>query len=639
MCGICGFIVEDPRVAGATRDLEAMKARVRGMADALAHRGPDAFGVWADSDAGVALGHRRLAILDPSPQGAQPMTSRSGRYTMVYNGEIYNFRALRKDLEAEGASFLGGSDTEVLLEAIASWGLELALERCVGMFGLALWDARERSLALVRDRVGKKPVYYGSSGGHFFFASELKAFVAHPAFRPEIDRDALALLVSSSYIPAPYCIYRGIRKLAPGESIVVDVSRMQVQSRRFWSARLELEAALAAPLELSPEAAVDEFAALLRDAVGLRMIADVELGALLSGGIDSSLIVSIMQSISDRPVKTFCIGFDEASHDESQFAANVARHLGTDHETRIVSAEDAMSVVSLLPRLYDEPFADSSQIPTFLVSELARQDVTVALSGDGGDELFAGYDRYFSGLRRWRRVGWLPRSLRSWVSGVSKGGRRLRGALARDLELLGAEDAVELFALRRLRCVDAAEIVPGATRLPTLPFDRSSWPKVEDPLTLMMFVDFVADLAEDILVKVDRASMSVGLEVRSPLLDHRVVEFVWRLPDSLKVRGTERKWLMRQVLDRHLPRSLTERPKRGFGMPVGDWLRGPMRDWAEDLLGEERLRREGWLEPAAVRGIWDEHLAGTRDRALLLWNLLMFQTWLDAESPGRIPAC
>jgi asparagine synthase (glutamine-hydrolysing) len=631
VCGICGFLLEE---RGSEQEA-ALDASVRRMADTLVHRGPDAGGSWVDAAQGVALGHRRLSILDLSPEGAQPMVSACGRYVLVYNGEIYNFRELRAELESRGHGFRGHSDTEVLVEAISLWGAEAAPERCDGMFALAVWDRREARLTLARDRLGKKPLYYGRCGGRFFFASELKALRAHPAFRPEIDRDALGLLVQYSYIPAPHSIFEGVHKLEPGTVLTLDPAKPaeELRPRAFWSAREVAERGVREPFRGSPGQAVERLHTLLLDAVGRRMVADVDLGALLSGGIDSSTVVALMQAQSSAPVRTFTVGFREARYDEAEHAEAVARHLGTEHTALTVTPRDALDAIPRLPQLYDEPFADTSQIPTYLVSQLARRHVTVALSGDGGDELFAGYNRYFRCLDRWRRLERVPAAARTGLARAleraARAGPAALGRLDRWAETLDANGIEDLFARMNARCRDAAEFVPGAGRPSTVLRDEGRWAQLPDPLQWMMYTDQAGHMIDDILVKVDRASMGVSLEVRNPLLDHRVVELAWQLPLDLKVNGGQRKWLLRRVLERYVPAELTERPKMGFGVPLGAWLRGPLRDWAEALLDERRLRESGFLEPAAVRRAWKQHLAGWWDRRFLLWNILTFQAWMD----------
>jgi asparagine synthase (glutamine-hydrolysing) len=630
MCGICGFLL-------ARRELPPadMVAVVDAMADTLRHRGPDDAGSFVEPAAGVAFGHRRLSIIDLSAAGRQPMTSACGRFVITYNGEIYNFRELRRILAQRGQRFRGHSDTEVLLGAIAEWGVERALSRTHGMFAFALWDRQTRRLILARDRVGKKPLYYGWCGGAFLFASEFKALHRHPAFDGEVDRDALGLFVQLGWVPGPYSIDRRIRKLPPGTILTLDAAGGSLEPvlQTWWSAREVIETGDRAPFAGSFDEAADALDSLLGAAVRDRMIADVSLGALLSGGVDSSTVVALMQAASALPVRTFSIGFREPKHDEAPFARAIAAHLGTDHTELYVGPEDSLALVPELPEIYDEPFADPSQIPTALVCRLARNGVTVALSGDGGDELLAGYQRYRRSLDAWQR-------LQRWPAGARRTAESLTVALddrfaapkwlskaARHAAGIGAADALDLFVGERTRTPDPARLVRGACALPHLLADRQSWPDVDQPLQAMMYLDFAGYLPDDCLVKVDRASMASSLEVRCPLLDHRVVELAWSLPLHMRIDQRGAKRVLKAVLERYVPHTLFERPKRGFGVPIGAWLRGPLRDWAETLLDERRLAREGYLEPRAVRAAWQQHLSGRRDRPELLWHLLTFQAW------------
>lgn len=652
MCGICGTLETGPRPSGALEGL------ADAMAKALAHRGPDDHGTWVDAEAGLALGQRRLAILDLSPAGRQPMASASGRFVMVLNGEVYNYADLRSALEADAKGPLpwrGHSDTEVLLEGIERWGLEATLRRAVGMFALAVWDRQERVLRLARDRVGEKPLYYGWQDGRFLFASELKGLRAHPRFRAEVDRDSLALYFRFGYVPGPHCIYRGLRKLPPGTILEVraDAPGARPEPVPYWSAREVAEAGRARPFRGTEAEAVDRLEALLRDAVRHCMVSDVPLGVFLSGGLDSSTVAALMQAQSPRPIRTFTIGFREAAFDEAQHARAVAEHLGTQHEELYVTPEEARAVIPRLPAIYDEPFADSSMIPTFLVSQLARRHVTVALSGDAGDELFGGYERYLKAAAAWRRLSWMPRPLRRAAAAVLRSAsprawdlllkplapvlrKRLRaGSAGQAVHKLAAALDARGFGDFYLRLVslwqEPTELVRGAREPPVNATDPALLAFEGSPEERMMLLDLVSYLPDDILVKVDRASMAVALEARVPLLDHRVVAFAWSLPLALRVRAGEGKRLLRQVLYRHVPRDLVDRPKQGFGVPVGEWLRGPLRGWAEDLLAEDRLRAEGFLEPGPVRQRWREHLDGTRDGAPQLWAVLMFQAWLEAQ--------
>ncbi len=654
MCGIAGFIERAGQLGdGPLRD------RVHRMADTLRHRGPDGCGEWVDPQAGVALGHRRLAIIDLTPAGAQPMVSACGRFVMTYNGEVYNFTELRRELESFGHRFRGQSDTEVVLAALAAWGIEPALRRMNGMFALALWDRQARTLTLARDRVGKKPLYYGWCGNTFLFASELKALAPHPSFVPELDLDALGLFLQYSWIPAPYCIYKRLHKLLPGTYLTVDPACRggEVAPQAFWSARDVVSSGERAPLVRSLDEAADILQASLAQAVTRRMVADVPLGALLSGGVDSSLVVSLMQAASDRPVKTFTVGFREASFNEADHAQAVARHLGTDHTELYVTPEDGLRVIPDLPAIYDEPFADPSQVPTCLISALTRQHVTVALSGDGGDDLFAGYKRYRSSATYGRVLRWFPKLVKegaaallrrfdsarwAWVGaqgGLDKGQpiEKAQPGSFENLERIAnrmiAMDPQDLLARHHARCRTPSDFVPAAAPLSTLLTDPSRRPSFSEPVIGMRFLDFSEYLPDGVLVKVDRASMAAGLEVRCPFLDSQVVELAWRLPNAMLMDRSGGKRILREVLSRYVPRQLFERPKRGFGAPVGDWLRGPLREWAEDLLDEKQLSDQGLFHPRAVRLTWQQHVTGFRNQEHLLWSLLMFQAWSRARAP------
>ncbi|MGZ5092905.1 MAG: asparagine synthase (glutamine-hydrolyzing) [Burkholderiales bacterium] len=646
MCGLCGFLQIDRVI-----EPSSMTTVVERMADTLFHRGPDDSGTWIDKDAGIALGHRRLSIIDLSPEGHQPMTSHSGRYVMAYNGEIYNFRELRKELERDGVQWRGHSDTEVMLAAFEAWGVEGALQRFNGMFAFALWDRNEKALHLARDRLGEKPLYYGWAGKTFLFASELKALKAHPAWRAEIDRNALAAYLRHNYVPAPYSIYTGIAKLPPGHRIkLMAHDTGPVRTEPYWSLREAAEAGVANPLDVDDETAVEELDRLLRDAIARRMVADVPVGVFLSGGIDSSTVVALMQAQSSRPVRSFSIGFAEEAYNEARHAKAVAQHLGTDHTELYVTPQQAMSVIPKLPLIYDEPFADSSQIPTFLVSELARKHVAVTLSGDGGDELFCGYVRYFWGRRIWNRIGRLPYGLRTLTAAALRslspsswnvlfaGMNRLMSSTA-----VGELTGDRVHKLANVLAVSSPDalyhglvshwpqpqsMVHGSREPLTALTDRTQWARLSDFTQRMMFLDAVTYLPDDILVKVDRASMAVSLEARVPMLDHRVVEFAWRVPLSRKNRNDQGKWLLRQVLYRYVPPALIDRPKMGFGVPIDSWLRGPLRGWAEDLLCEHRLRDQGYFDPAPIRQKWAEHTSGGCNWQYWLWDILMFQAWL-----------
>jgi asparagine synthase (glutamine-hydrolysing) len=644
MCGLIGGWSHEK-----FRDLQEALPR---MTRALAHRGPDDDGHWFDPEVGVALGHRRLAIVDLSPAGHQPMVSPSGRWVIAFNGEIYNHQALRTELDAAGRtpSWRGHSDTETLLACIEAWGVEPTLKRSVGMFAFALWDRRDRSLVLARDRLGEKPLYYGWCGNVFLFGSDLKAMREYPAFDAGVDRNALSLYMRHNYIPAPFTIHPGILKLPPGTWLHIHQDRRAAVPSTYWSLPAVAEAGVATPFGGRDTDAIDALESLLKDAVGQQMVADVPLGAFLSGGVDSSTIVALMQAQSRRPIKTFTIGFNEDGYDEAAHALQVAQHLGTDHTELYVTPQQALDVIPRLPQLYSEPFSDSSQIPTFLVSQIAREHVTVSLSGDAGDELFGGYARYTFARDLWRKIGLLPRGLGSFgAAGIRALSPERWNRLAAPLRpimpgkfrhanwgdklhkgaaLLDAERVDDLY-LKLVTHWEPDGIVKGAVEPPTHLNGKPLPLHGLDDVQRMMALDSITYLPDDILVKVDRAAMGVSLETRVPFLDHRVVEFAWQLPQHMKVRGNVGKWALRQVLYRHVPKRLIDRPKMGFGVPIDDWLRGPLRDWAEGLLGETRLKSEGYFDPRPIRQKWAEHLSGTRNWQYHLWDVLMFQAWLD----------
>ncbi len=648
MCGITGYW--DTSRTSTAEELKSIATR---MSDAILHRGPDSGGVWIDENTGIALGHRRLAIVDLSPEGHQPMISADGRYTIVFNGEIYNFPDLRQELLALGHTFRGHSDTEIMLAGFCQWGLEAAVKRFNGMFAFALWDRQERLLHLGCDRLGEKPIYYGWIGRTLVFGSELKALKANPSFHPEIDRGALTLFMRYSYIPAPHSIYQGISKLPPATLLTWDGTDIQPAPVPYWSVRAAAEAGVANPFTGSDRDAIEQLDKLLLDAVGIRMMADVPLGAFLSGGVDSSTVVALMQAQSSNPVKTFSIGFQEDAYNEAQHAKAVAQHLNTEHTELYVTPAEALAVIPKLPSLYDEPFADSSQIPTFLVAELARRHVTVSLSGDGGDELLGGYERYFLTNNIWQKFGWMNKSLRQatakGLTGLSTqtwdrivgtlGGvvpkkfQEFPGSRIHKLaDILAVSDPESFYLGLISHWQQPSSLVIGGSEPLTSFTDRGKWAEGTVFTEKMMFLDTVTYLPDDILVKVDRASMGVSLEGRIPLLDHRVVEFAWQVPLSMKIRDNRGKWLLRQVLEKYIPKSLIDRPKMGFGVPIDSWLRGPLRDWAEDLLAENRLRSEGFFHPEPIRQMWAEHLSGDRNWQYCLWDVLMFQAWLSANS-------
>lgn len=654
MCGFAGYLGW-----GGVNDSDGELDLLRRMGLAILRRGPDSAGEWLDPERRIGFGYRRLAILDLSEAGHQPMHSPGGRYVISFNGEIYNHLELRAELEAAGQApaWRGHSDTETLVAGFEAWGIEATLRKTVGMFAMGVWDRRSAVLTLARDRMGEKPLYFGWQGqgrqAAFIFGSELKALRLHPSFRGRVDRNALTLFLRHNYIPAPHSIYEGIAKLTPGCLLEVSLDRPDAVIRPYWSFAEVARAGYANPFCGTEGEAVDTLEALLTKAVGQQMVADVPLGAFLSGGVDSSTVVALMQAQSTKPVKTFTIGFHEQGFNEAQHAAAVARHLGTEHTELYVTPGDALGVIPDLPALYDEPFSDSSQIPTHLVAKLARQHVTVSLSGDAGDELFAGYARYDLAHRMWGKLEKVPRRLRGllgWgLRGVSPAAWNrslglVGGLLPRRLRLSNPGDKIHKGA-DVLACPDLdalylglvshwkrpGEVVLGAREPRTLLSGLDAGFSRLDGISRMMALDALTYLPDDILVKVDRAAMGVSLESRVPMLDHRVVAFAWSLPLGMKLRGGHSKWPLRQVLYRHVPKALIERPKMGFGVPIDAWLRGPLRSWAEELLSETRLRQECFFDVAIIRRAWEEHLQSKGNWQYLLWDVLMFQAWLDGS--------
>ncbi|MCZ4368502.1 asparagine synthase (glutamine-hydrolyzing) [Sulfitobacter dubius] len=645
MCGLVGFL-GPPRAEG--------ERRLAAMTERLAHRGPDSSGLWVDAAAGVGLGHARLSIVDLSPSGHQPMASNSGRYVLVFNGEIYNHLDLRAELEQSGRApgWRGHSDTEALIAGFDAWGVAATVSRAIGMFAFAVWDRETRQLILGRDRMGEKPLYYGwqGEGSHrtFLFGSELRALQAHPSCGAEIDRNAVVQFMRYGHVSGTPAIYAGLSRLTPGCLAQVSLDHPDVVVTPYWSA---VEAAQQPKREDTPLETIDALDALLRDAVSRQMLADVPLGAFLSGGIDSSLIVGLMQAQSERPIQTFTMGFREPRYNEAAFAAHVAAHLGTEHTELYVEDADLRDVVPMLPDIYDEPFADASQIPTFLVSKLAKGSIKVALSGDGGDELFCGYDRYRQGAALMRQLGVVPKPLRGALGAATQAiparfwdqalaplrrvpvGKEPNGQwthrMADYVSSTSIEDLHQKLVSRWRRPED---LVPEG-REPQC-FLNGLAPPTQDESAAerMMLLDQLTYLPDGILTKVDRAAMHVSLETRAPLLDHRVVEFAGRLPMSMKLRDNKSKWALRQVLYRYVPAALIERPKMGFEVPVGIWLRGPLRDWAEDLLSVSRLHDSGYLDVNLVRQTWAEHLSGRFNFGLQLWNILMFLSWQRKNS-------
>ncbi|PCI42168.1 MAG: asparagine synthase (glutamine-hydrolyzing) [Rhodospirillaceae bacterium] len=636
MCGIAGYID-----LSASTSEEVLHQQAQAMAKAMVHRGPDDHGVWTDVKAGLALAQSRLAIIDLSSAGHQPMASASGRYVIVYNGEIYNTEDLRRDLD--GINWAGHSDTEVIVEGCARWGVKATVEKLIGMFAFALWDREDRTLTLVRDRFGIKPLYWGDVDGKLLFGSELKALKAVEGWTQDVDRNALASYLRFNYVPAPHSIFKGVHKLQPGHILTWDNGKTEIES--YWSLREVAAKGLANPFEISDEEAITQLDELVCDAVARRMVADVPVGAFLSGGIDSSTVVAAMVAKNSGPVHTFSIGMDVKGYNEAVHAKAIAKHLGTEHTELYVTPDDARAVIPDLPTYYDEPFSDSSQIPTFLVSQMARKSVTVALSGDGGDELFCGYNRYFWGDQLWRKTGALPGFVKHGLAGAIRAlspdqwdalGKIIPAKLRPQLlgikahkaaDVLSLNDQAELF--RRLVTVweNPADVVPGSTEPHDILWDQTLVQDIKPFQERMQVLDGLTYLPDDILTKVDRASMAVSLEARVPLLDHRIAEFAYQLPRNMRVRDGQGKWILREVLARHVPRELFERPKMGFGIPIGKWLSGPLRDWVEDLLDPVSLEQDGLLNAAPIRAAWDAHLSGRTNNEVQLWTILMFQAW------------
>lgn len=653
MCGIAGFW------GGRLEESQALNV-LRCMGEAIKYRGPDDAGVWFDITLGIGMSHRRLSIVDLSAAGHQPMPSASGRYVMTFNGEIYNHLQLRTELNqstGNSLSWRGHSDTETLLSGFECWGFEPTLRRAVGMFAIALWDREQRTLTLARDRLGEKPLYYGMQGGVLLFGSELKSLRAHPAFAADVDRGALALYLRHSCVPSPYSIYQGIYKVPPGSWLQLDaralVSQRLPEPSRYWSIHNVVADGIGGAFEGSDEDAVNALEQSLMQAVRLQQVADVPLGAFLSGGVDSSTVVALMQVQSSCPVKTFTIGFSEKGFNEADHAKAVAKHLGTEHTELYITPDKAQDVIPRLPLLYDEPFADTSQIPTFLVAGLARKHVAVSLSGDAGDELFGGYNRYLLARSVWKKISVLPQSLRNLLArvmgspspqawnlfyGIVQGLLPAKARLSQPgdklhklAEIVSSDSPETIYQRLSSHWKAPASVVIGGREPATWLNTPQSWPATGNFEHWMMAMDMLTYLSDDILVKVDRAAMGVSLETRVPFLDHRVVELVWRMPLHMKIRNGQGKWLLRQVLYRHVPRELIERPKMGFSVPIDSWLRGSLRDWAEDLLSEHRLIQEGFFNHKHIRQKWTEHLSGRHNWQYYLWDVLMFQVWLEKE--------
>lgn len=654
MCGFAGYLAK----AEQSKYPEKLLSK---MGTAIRHRGPDDAGQWWDLDAGIGLCHQRLSILDLSQAGHQPMSSESGRYVIVFNGEIYNHQELRSEIDSTSdlpSNWRGHSDTETLLRGFEQFGIKATLEKSEGMFAFAVWDRQLRKLSLARDRLGEKPLYYGWQGtgntSTFLFGSELKALKAHPQFESVINRDAIALQMRHNYIPTPYSIWQGINKLQPGCLATLSRDEPEPVIESYWSAKTVVETGIDSQFSGTTDEAISQLENILLDTVGQQMLADVPLGAFLSGGVDSSTIVAMMQAQSSQKVRTFSIGFSAANYNEAEHAKAVAHHLGTNHTELYVSPKDAMNVIPSLSSIYDEPFSDSSQIPTYLVSQMARQEVKVALSGDGGDELFCGYNRYLMTDRAWSKLSRLPVCLRQglangltslspstwnmlaqplaklWANRAT--GLNIGDKIHKSASVIGAHSSSELYRRLVSHWDKPSDLVIGANEPDTVLSKPFLQPRTTRHIEKMMAMDMLNYLPDDILVKVDRAAMAVSLETRVPFLNHRIVEFAWKLPLDFKLKGNEGKWILRQVLYKHVPRQLIERPKMGFGVPIGDWLRGPLKEWADDLLAEHRLRNEGFFNSQMVKEKWEQHISGKRNWQYLLWDILMFQSWHSEQS-------
>jgi asparagine synthase (glutamine-hydrolysing) len=654
MCGIAG-------VFSNTSLSFSLSESVKLMADAISHRGPDDGGVWFDNQKGVALSHRRLSIIDLSTAGYQPMVSSTGRYIIVFNGEIYNHHDLRLLLNSDkdSLSWRGTSDTETLLAGFDQWGIEITIKKVIGMFSFAVYDKNSHNIVLGRDRAGEKPLYYGWQNGFFLFGSELKSLKAFPGFKGEIDRKSISLQLRYSYIPEPYTIYKGIYKLNKGCLLTINVNAAVTgfinDPFPYWSLSDVVNKGNIDRFTGSDNEAIDALDVLMQNTVQNQMMTDVPLGAFLSGGIDSSLIVSLMQSQSTYPVKTFSIGFNEMEYNEALHAKAISSYLGTDHTELYVSPRDAMNVIPLLPYIYDEPFSDPSQIPTYLLAKLTRQKVTVSLSGDAGDELFGGYNRYYWLHTIWRYVGFLPLPIRRILQRVllftSPGGwnhllstlgvllpsnlrhMNIGDKIHKVANLIDSDSSLDMYSKLVSHGMESMSLVKGVTGDPVTTLNGQLFNGHDiEFIEKMMYLDSITYLPDDILVKVDRAAMASSLETRIPMLDHRIIEFSWRLPLHMKIRDGQSKWILRQLLYKYIPKDLVERPKTGFGIPIGLWLRGPLRDWAENLLDESRLNNEGYLHSDKIRDKWTEHVLGKRNWQDLLWNILMFQAWLEVEN-------
>ncbi|OHE76491.1 MAG: asparagine synthase (glutamine-hydrolyzing) [Verrucomicrobia bacterium RIFCSPHIGHO2_12_FULL_41_10] len=640
MCGLAGFLT-------ANHDAENRAKIITQMTNRLRQRGPDDAGIWLNQDDGIALGHRRLAIIDLSLAGHQPMQSHDCRYVIVYNGEIYNFLELKKELQSKSHAFSGHSDTEVILTLIIEYGLEAALKRMRGMFAFALWDKKEKTLHLARDRIGEKPLYYGLVNGSFVFASELKAIRAYPDFHNPINRTSLALFLQYGYVPTPHSIFKNIYKLTPGSYLSISSSKASIKAlpkpKIYWSASQIAADGIANSLCLTDKEAIQQADGLLNSVIKNQMIADVPIGAFLSGGIDSSVVAAIMQANSARPIQTFTIGFNDKNYNEAHYAKAVAQHLKTNHTELYVDAQQAMRIIPQLPMIYDEPFADSSAIPTFLVAQLTKQHVTVSLSGDGGDELFGGYNRYLLGKTLWKKIALLPYPvrliIRKLLLSISPAHWQqllklmklpnIGDKLHKFAAVLDAKSP-ELFYQQLIsQWHNSHDIVNQTVAMIGLSTTLFQQFEAMDFIEKMMITDTLSYLPDDIMVKVDRATMAVSLESRAPYLDHQLIEWMWQLPLHMKVRNSTTKWLLRQVLAQYVPIDLFDRPKMGFAVPLDAWLRGPLRDWAENLLNKKHLKQQGFLQAEPILEKWQEHLSGKRNWQHPLWTVIMFQAWIN----------
>ncbi|WP_109992042.1 asparagine synthase (glutamine-hydrolyzing) [Salinisphaera sp. LB1] len=636
MCGISGLWQQRSRSGDKSLEQCALQ-----MADRLQHRGPDDFGVWADHDRGLALSHRRLSIIDLSPQGHQPMVSACGRYVVVFNGEIYNFLEIKKDLESRAYPFKGHSDTEVLLAAVSIWGVAAAVQRFNGMFAIAIWDREQRQLHLVRDRLGQKPLFFGWIGGGFAFASELKALRVVPGFSGRLDRRAIGRYLQSGYVPSPDCIYEGVHKLPAGHILSIDETQaseptdLRTLQTPYWSVADYAQNAIRKPFQGTAEEAVDALNIELQKATASRMISDVSLGAFLSGGIDSSLIVALMQAQSQTPIKSYALGFGEHGAGETAYAKAIADHLGTEHTELHITGQEAIDTVPNIPQIVDEPMADFAQVPNYLIAKHARPHIKVALTGDGGDEFFCGYSRFYRTPKRWHRLQRLPLPVRRLMARAQA--KMLRSDDVRDrkgtsLLRLQASSLDELYFYGMCHWLPSDPLLAdGAIEIDSQVTDARRWSGIRNPIERLLLIDQIYYLCDVILTKVDRTSMASGLEVRSPLLDYHVAQWSWHLPLDMKFRDGKGKWILRELLARYMPRELYERPKQGFGAPIGQWLSGPLREWAEDLLSAERLHRQGLLNPGMVRRVWQAQRVESRAWQKKMWCILMLQAWLNAE--------